>query len=115
MTAGLHKLALNDVSIPELQAKQCGQIRFAPEKSSIRRLIFDTIRQLRKDNVKTTDLGSRYARLLELLWQRAHDNVTQPGTSVGSSPESIPEARHISNQSFREQEDFSWLESFSLL
>lgn len=89
-----------------------------PEKSSVRRLIFDTARRLRRDSSRTTDLGSRYAQLLELLWQRTLDSVQRSddvtALDVGASLRDPLHSQQIPALPIRGQEEFSWLDLHSV-
>jgi hypothetical protein len=44
----------------------------APKKASVRRLITDTITRLRERGDQSSNLGTRYADLLDVLWKRTY-------------------------------------------
>lgn len=51
-----------------------------PERASVRRLISDAISSLRKGTTGSSELGARYANLLEILWKRVDRlSVTDDG------------------------------------
>lgn len=86
------------------------------EESGVRQMIHQTMDRLRRASVSEQDLGSRYARLLELLWQKP-----KPPTSINSqeSPRH-PDSQYSGSMSSRMQDpsymqfnpanDFSWLD-----
>jgi hypothetical protein len=55
------------------------------EKSSVRRLIHDTINRLREGDSRQCDIGARYAHILEVLWSRVDTGFTKPGGGIQNS------------------------------
>lgn len=82
--------------------------------SSVRRLIFDTIGRLRRDSTRPTDFGARYARLLELLWQRTSDGAPfsyqTTVLNVAAASPTLSQSHQAVAHPKRGQDDFSWLD-----
>jgi hypothetical protein len=60
----------------------------ADERVGIRRLINETIDRLQKASVGANDMGSRYSRLLQLLWRKPPKNAKKGNreTQVDAGP-----------------------------
>ncbi|KAJ6019973.1 hypothetical protein N7522_000048 [Penicillium canescens] len=80
-----------------------------PERASVRRLIGDAISSLRKGTTGSSELGARYANLLEILWKRVDRlSVTDDG-----NPTFDDRARPFPQSQVRPsylQDGFSWLD-----
>lgn len=88
------------------------------EERQVRQLVFQTMEVLKRASVSAQDPGSRYAKLLELLWMKPHKTpmqkshpVQSPATSDGplSSSGSVRVDAHGYMQ-FSPANDFSWLD-----
>jgi hypothetical protein len=88
------------------------QILSGPEKSSVRCLISDTIERFRKDSTRPSDLGARYARLLELLWQRTDENKVPASREDASLTDDNTQGQTPTPQQIVGfgQNQFSWLD-----
>lgn len=85
------------------------------EESGVRQLVIQTMDRLRRASASPQDLGSRYARLLELLWQKP-----KPPASVASQEQRNSDIQLSGSLSGRVSEpgymqfspanDFSWLD-----
>ncbi|QGA20081.1 hypothetical protein EYB26_007781 [Talaromyces marneffei] len=97
----------------------------AAEKSSVHRLIHDTINRLREGNSLQCDIGARYAHILEVLWSRVDTEFAKPGGGGGGIQNANLENNHCNGwnndqpqQSKLYQDDqppncydgFSWLD-----
>lgn len=61
---------------------------------AIRRMIQNTIDRLQKSSIRTDDLGSRYARMLRLLWRKpphSKDAAQDPPSRQSRTPPPIAE------------------------
>lgn len=80
-----------------------------PERASVRRLIGDTISSLRKGTTGSSELGARYANLLEILWKR----VDRPSVTDDANSTFDDQARPFPQFQVRPpylQDGFSWLD-----
>ncbi|KAJ5815178.1 hypothetical protein N7474_006955 [Penicillium riverlandense] len=78
-----------------------------PERESIRRLINDTINSLRRGTNQPSELGARYAHLLEVLWERADQ---RPGINDETSDFENRTCQTARPQEYAPREGFSWLD-----
>lgn len=81
-----------------------------PEKTSIRRLIRDTIKCIREGSVRPSSIGDGYAHLLEVLWRRADERRT---TDSNSNENVEDQSQHLirdQEYTFPSQDGFSWLD-----
>lgn len=98
------------------QARSFGVLSPA-EEVSVRELVSRTTEQLRRASAGPDDMGSRYARLLELLWNPHHSKaaVAPKRRSTGNKELSIA---NLASSTVPEQppmhfspaNDFSWLD-----
>jgi hypothetical protein len=87
------------------------------EESGVRHMIVKTVEQLQRASVSPQDLGSRYARLLELLWLKPKSTPTN-GTHEVRPLNSMPSSGSLhtsplANPTYMEFSpayDFSWLD-----
>ena len=80
-----------------------------PERVSVRRLIGDAISSLRKGTTGSSELGARYANLLEILWKR----VDRLSVTDDANPTFDNQARPLPQFQVRPpylQDGFSWLD-----
>lgn len=80
-----------------------------PERASVRQLIGDTISSLRKGTTGSSELGARYANLLEVLWKR----VDRPSVTDDANSTFDDQARPFPQFQTRPpylQDGFSWLD-----
>lgn len=80
-----------------------------PERASVRRLIGDTISSLRKGATGSSELGARYANLLEILWKR----VDRPSITDDTNSTFDDQARLFPQFQVHPpylQDGFSWLD-----
>jgi hypothetical protein len=80
-----------------------------PERGSVRRLIGDAISSLRKGTTGSSELGARYANLLEILWKR----VDRIFATDDANPTFDNQARPLPQFQVRPQytqDGFSWLD-----
>jgi hypothetical protein len=98
------------------------------ERTGVRNMIDQTIARLQKASVGTNHMGSRYARLIKLLWRKApipadQRNATMPipplmdghlkqqYTDPSSlAPEFNPNQGNLGNMEFTPSGTFSWLD-----
>lgn len=87
------------------------------EEMKVRDLVTRTTQVLRRASAGPDDIGSRYSRLLELLWQQKSMPATSPaGTHQGSEllmpNDSSALSHHTSDPHvhFSPANDFSWLD-----
>ncbi|EXJ62246.1 hypothetical protein A1O7_02679 [Cladophialophora yegresii CBS 114405] len=88
------------------------------EERQVRQLVLQTMDVLKRASVSAQDPGSRYARLLELLWMKPHKPASQlphplqsPATSDG--PLSSSGSVRVDAQGYMQfspANDFSWLD-----
>ena len=87
------------------------------EKEGVRRMVMETIMRLKKSNAEPGHIGTRYAKLISLLWRRPprkRANPTQPGSATNQVEEfdlnqSANEALEVTNGDFS-LNTFSWLD-----
>jgi hypothetical protein len=99
-----------------LQARSFGVMR-PDEEAGVRQMIIKTVNQLERASVSPHDLGSRYARLLELLWLKPKSNGTN-GTPAIQPPPIMPSSGSLqpspladpTYMEFSPAYDFSWLD-----
>lgn len=85
------------------------------EETEVRNLITQTTERLKRASASPDDLGSRYARLLELLWRpRSAPPVSSPEIRLNSEielsnamPSLVPDANYMN---LSPSNDFSWLD-----
>lgn len=83
------------------------------EEQSVREMILQTMEVLRRASLSSQDAGSRYARLLELLWHKPHS-----GTVAGPPAHNRSDSQHSGSlvvdaggyMQFSPANDFSWLD-----
>ncbi|PLB48333.1 C6 transcription factor [Aspergillus steynii IBT 23096] len=87
------------------------------EEMNVRDLVTRTTEVLKRASAGPDDIGSRYSRLLELLWQSKSTSITSPaGTHQGSDLrlQSSSLAHRMAEQAnyvhFSPANDFSWLD-----
>ncbi|KAJ5889843.1 hypothetical protein N7504_010653 [Penicillium tannophilum] len=80
-----------------------------PERISVRRLISDTIKSLRKGTTRSSEICARYAYLLEVLWDRADQRLDINDASPGFENQTRPVPR-IQEFTPNLQDAFSWLD-----
>lgn len=87
------------------------------EEISVRELVSQTTEQLQRASAGPDDMGSRYARLLELLWNPHHSKAAVPPEarrsndnkeiSIANLASTVPEQ---ASMHFSPANDFSWLD-----
>jgi hypothetical protein len=89
----------------------------ALEETGVRQMIVKTVEQLQRASVSPQDLGSRYARLLELLWLKPKSRTTNGAHEIQPLP-NIPTSGSLhpspltdpAYMEFSPAYDFSWLD-----
>lgn len=100
-----------------VQARSFG-VMTANEEVGVRELVSRTTERLKRASAGPDDIGSRYARLLELLWKPKAAPATtstearpnqdmQISSSSSSLPNCVPEPTYMH---FSPANDFSWLD-----
>ncbi|KLJ09552.1 hypothetical protein EMPG_15029 [Blastomyces silverae] len=89
----------------------------APEEQAVRHLINLTTDRLHRASAGPDDIGSRYARLLELLWKPKSSSSSSSNTHetlrkdesipTGTVPNRLPEQTYMQ---YSPMNDFSWLD-----
>lgn len=80
------------------------KIMSTAERKSTRQLILDTIERLRTGSIRDTDLGSRYANLLHLLWEHTEEQSSKTTSGLNAHVQQPQEQPGYS------QDLFSWLD-----
>ncbi|RMZ77176.1 hypothetical protein DV737_g4482, partial [Chaetothyriales sp. CBS 132003] len=91
-----------------------------PEERQVRQTIFQVAEIMKNASVSSQDPGSRYARLLELLWLKPSKHHTQQAQQNVSSPAAVSDTQLSASGSlsldaqgymqFSPANDFSWLD-----
>ncbi|PGH28286.1 hypothetical protein AJ80_00177 [Polytolypa hystricis UAMH7299] len=85
------------------------------EEAGVRQMIIQTMDRLQRASAGPDDIGSRYARLLELLWKPKSSQSSPPQETrrTNDMPMAGPIASRIPEQSYMQfspANDFSWLD-----
>jgi hypothetical protein len=87
------------------------------EETKVRDLVTRTTEVLKRASAGPDDIGSRYSRLLELLWRSKEATISSPAGTQQSSDFQVPSsaiAHRLPEQNnymqFSPANDFSWLD-----
>lgn len=83
----------------------------AHEKKTLLRLVHDTTSRLRRSSIRPSDLGARYAQLLDMLWERTENKNSNKGTpTTSTSDEQLQRLVRPQERPQNLQDGFSWLD-----